>query len=422
MKKFSLIFSLLLISLCLSSTAFAATQGADSFRLGGEGRTVQSYPVYVLPNGNLIISLYTQGGVGGVPLSATGHYQTCLLCVNPQNEILWSRTFEGTTIPNDAIVYSVCRINQADNDGLTILLQQHTQEDGAYFLPVTLDADTGDIRETGEHIPYSISDDQADCYISTFCLANVYVQVITDGFSGANSTRTVCAYDYMSHLIWEQPIESLGMSNVNHCLEASSGVLLVGSVFIPDEDGGINSCTAAAMVTPTGGLSWTSVFTQKPSSNINAILTQDGQLMWFGSLTSHPNSVKEEDWQYLACMEPASGVVIWEKTTPFTAEAPLPTGTVLTETALSTDSGYLLTGQNNGNTLFETIDFLGNAIQSWSVPDESDSQSWLLLQVFFRQEALWIARYGITSRHNFMQYDKVEMSAVSTSDVGDHSR
>ena len=413
MRKHRLTLFLLLISLCLSGTACASTQGVDSFRLGGEGRTAQYYPVFVLPNGNLIISVYTQGGIGGEPLSATGHYQTCLLCVNPQNEILWSRYFEGTTLPDDTVVYSVCQIGLSENDGLAILLQQHTQQDGAYFLPVTLDAGTGEIRETGEKTPYAISDDQADRYISTYSMASLYVQVITDNFSGVNGVSVVRAYDYANRSLWEQPMEALGMSNIIDCLETSTGVLLIGVNHSVDEDGCFSSDTTVTMVTETGASLWNYAFTQKSNSNISGFLNREGQLIWLGSLTERPNTADEENWQYLAFMDTATGALLWDQTTPFTSEAPLPCGTVL-----ALDSGYLLTGRSQGNTLFETVDIQGKETQKWSVSDETGPQDWMLVQAFFRQGELWTARFGITPRQTFMQYDKVSRNAADGSNEG----
>ena len=404
MRKHSLCLLLLLISFCLSGVAYASTRGEGSFRLGGEGRTSPSYPVFVLPNGNLIISLYTQGGVGGEPLSANGHYQTCLLCVNPQNEIVWSRYFEGTTLPDDSVVYSVCRIKPSENDGLAVLLQQHTQQDGAYFLPVTLDASTGEIRETGEKTQYAISDDKADRYITTFSLASQYVQVVADDFSGVNATRAVRAYEYSNHLLWEQPMEALGMSNINSCLETPAGVLLIGVNHSADDDGCFNSFTTATMVTETGEPLWNYAFTQKSSADMNGFLNHKGQLIWLGNLTEHPNTATEENWQYLACMDTATGVVLWDQTAPFASENPKPCGTVL-----ELDSGYLLTGRNQGNMLFETVDFQGKQTQKWSVSDESGPQDWMLTQTFIRQNELWIARFGITPHQTFMQYDRVDM-------------
>ena len=417
MWKRKLILFLLLVCLSLSGTADAATQGTDSFRLGGEGRTAQYYPVFVLPNGNLIISLYTQGGIGGEPLSSTGHYRTCIFCVNPQNEILWSRYFEGSTIPNDTLVYSVCQMSLSENDGLAILLRQQTQQDGAFFLPVTLDAGTGEIRETGDKIPYQISDDQADRYIVTFNLPTMYVQIVTDNFSGVNSTRVVRAYDYANHLLWEQPMEALGMSNGNNCLATSAGVLLVGSNLAIDEQGAPQTFTVATMISETGELLWTRSFTQQPASGISAFLNREGQLMWFGFLADHMNTADEADWQYLACMDTASGNVLWEKTTPYTREAPLPAGILQ-----ATETGYLLTGRSEGKTLFETLDFQGNETQRWSVADDDDTISWMLMQTFIRQDEIWMARFAISARQTFMQYDKVSMNAADGSDPGGDSQ
>ena len=327
--------------------------------MGGEGRTAQYYPAVVLPNGNMILSLYTQGGIGGEPLDAVGHCRTCIVCVGLQYDILWSRFFEGTTVAQDAAVYSVCRLHIEQGGSLAVLLRQHTPQDGAYFLPVTLDAETGAVLQTGAEIPCEISNEAAGRYVATFNLENVYVQKKTDAFSTADATSAIEAYDCGNRLLWRQPMDSLPMDTLTECLETPACILLMGNAVASTANGQITSHAAFALVGPAGQPIWTRVLDRAQTSSMTATLSGDAQLVVLGYLTEHENTAVEESWQYLACMDVASGTVLWEKATSYTTDAPLPAGI-----ALPTDTGYLLLGEANGQTLCETVDQQGTMLDA----------------------------------------------------------
>lgn len=401
MKKLALLLAAVLVCTLCYGAASASAKGADSFRMGGEGRTVQYYPAVVLPNGNMILSLYTQGGFGGELLAATGHYRTCIACVGPQNEILWSRFFEGTTVAHDAVVYSVCRLNIAQDGSLAVLLRQRTPQEGAYFLPILLDADTGALLQTGAKIPYEISNEAIDRYVVTWNLENVYIQKKTDAFSTANSTSIIEAYDYENHLLWRQSMDSLPMDTLTACLETPAGILLTGNAVARMSNDQIANHTVFAFVDPAGQSVWTHVFDGAQTSSIVATLNSDAQLMLLGNLANGENTAAEEVWQYLACMEPATGAVRWEQAMPFAPDAPLPVGALL-----PTGTGYLLLGEANGQTVCETVDRQGTALDTWR-KNIAMNGDFATLQYFYRGDALWVARMDIALRHSFMQYDRV---------------
>ena len=243
-RKYTWLLLLVLVCLVSAGAAHAAVRGEVSFRLGREGRSAQYYPAFVLPNGNIVVSLYTQDRIGpGIP-SASGAYQTCVVCINQQNEILWSRYFNGSTVPGDTVVYSVCRMSMSKEGNLDLLLRQRTQQDGAYFLPVTLAPDTGEPLHTGTRLPFEISDDAADRFVTTYNLDDLYVQQKKADFSTADSTSIVYAYDYENHLLWSIPGDELPFRSVSACLQTPAGVLLSGTAIAYNEEGRINSYTA----------------------------------------------------------------------------------------------------------------------------------------------------------------------------------
>lgn len=403
MRKRLLLAVLTIVLLMSHEVVLAAAHGPLSIRLGGDGRTSQSFPVVVLPNGNMIISLYTKGGIGDDNVPSSGGYQTCLVCINPQNEILWRRYFDGSSIPGDAVVYSVCRMSVKQENELSVLLRQHTAKDGTFFLPMTLDAGSGEVMETGAMIPFDISDEAADKYVTTFNMDSLYIQQKTLHFSTVEPERTVVAYGYDNRLRWSVPADALPFGAIQTCLETPAGVLLCGMVVTPEADRTFLSHTVFAMISPDGQTLWTHTFDRKQSVNITPTLNREGHIMALGSLENNSNTAEQEDWQYLACMDSQSGAIIWERTTPFTAAAALPVGMLL-----MTETGYLLLGEHNGETLAESVDPLGNqnVLSAQSIEPEGDFAT---LQYFFRGGALWVARMGITPQHTYMQYSLLDI-------------
>ncbi len=292
---------LVILLLALQPAACAAVRPEGSFRIGGGGKDSPTCAPLVLPNGDLVVAVSTQGGLGGEPLDTDGEYKTYLACLDYEQNVVWQSVWTGTVS-----LYGL------DENGGVQAFWRYKDGGETYVRFTTLSADTGE--QTAQKQPMKLVSTQtgADPHIYSQALPDYgFVTEIHDPEATTEPRYfSLCAPD--GEELWRKNQKELVVQNVEEIAQLDDGILLLGSSGELSED--VYYLPIVVKVSLTGELLWQYIPSEMESGSLLHFQRGgEGDVVVFGYGRIGELTADASTWQIIASLDEKSGEVRWEK-------------------------------------------------------------------------------------------------------------
>lgn len=292
---------LMILLLTLQAGACAAVRPEGSFRIGGGGKDYPTSAPLTLSNGDLVVAVATQGGLGGVTLNTNGKYQTYLACLDPGQNVVWQSVRAG-----------VVTLYGLDENGGVQAYWRYEDGGETYVRFTTLSAKTGEQTAQGQPVKLVSTPTGTDPYIDSRALPDyLFVTEIHDP-EATTEPRYFSLYASDGSELWRKDQRELVVENVEAIAQLDDGILLLGSSGELSED--VYYLPVVVKVSLTGELLWQYIPPEVENGSLLSFQRgENGELIVFGYGRIGAMTDSATTWQLIASLNEKSGEVRWEK-------------------------------------------------------------------------------------------------------------
>ena len=359
-----MIFCLLSIVLLLALTSACAQNitAESPIILGGTGDD-SLHGFLSLPNGNIILSIASNGGRDGEATYPGLTRKAWLICLAPDGSTVWENEF-GDDHTGGYTIFS--QLILGDNDSFTGMVSYSISQYSQYRQMMTFSTIDGSLLQSGERIMESM---ETDNIYRTFTTSQGYrIASETHNFNTNLKPRILRLLDNGGKQLWEFNASENGISHMEQFIPVSQGTLLFGRDNVADS---INSNAVAMLINNSGAVVWDYQFNNGSRCGFQSgIIDSEGRFIIMGTVRGDP--ILNEDGRavgfedntslLLTCLDVTTGETIFEKTLQM-ADRRIPSDQII-----EYDGRYILCGAGeNYNTIeYQALDHDGMLLQHWS--------------------------------------------------------
>lgn len=287
--------------LTMQSFAYADTAAQTSFRIGGGGEDYPTSTPLVLPDGNLVIAIFTQGGLGGEPLDVKGARKTYVACLDSEQNPVWQTVLEGTVT-----LYGL------DAQGDVQAFWRHSETGDTYAQFITLRAQTGEQISNHPAVKLTISQVGDNPQVGTMLSPDyVLIKEIHDP-DATTRPRYFRLFNQAGDELWKKEQQEISIQNVDTFEQLRDGVLLIGGSGKQSQDG--RGLPIVVKISFAGEVLWKYIpQNMQQGLLLHALHAGDGQLILFGFGRTEVSADSPVTWQIITAVDEKSGEVLWEK-------------------------------------------------------------------------------------------------------------
>ena len=346
MKRVCTCLTAIILALGVLPVCALATTAESPLIIGGAGYDV-CYDTLSLPNGNIILSLSSNGGQNGGPEYKGDVHKVWLLCLAPDGSVVWETEFGEDAKGGHTRLQHLALSGDGTFYGTVCYeISQYTQ----YRQKITFSCADGSILSEGEKVM------EDENYYRRY-LPNDGFTLVSESLTSGTSvdSPTLRMLDANGNELWKLDADVIGYTM--DWLPTAHGALLYG---VSANAAQTASQAAAALIDNSGRVVWT-----YRAENLDSGRFFDGMIDSGGRFVAsgfcNYKSGQDSSQQLLVCLDAATGTILWQQTAG-TADRILPNAH-LTEI----DGQYILCGSSDHYSItFETVDREGRELQCWT--------------------------------------------------------
>lgn len=362
MKRIASYLVILVLLVALSSASAQGVTADSPIILGGTGDDSYNDSLS-LPNGNLILSIASNGGRDGEDEYAKRTRKTWLVCLAPDGSTVWETEFGDDRAGGYTLFSQLMLGSENSFSGMVFYsIDQHSQ----YRQMMSFSTIDGSLIQSGERVMDSMDTDNI---YRTFCTSQGYrIALEAHNFDTNLKPRMVRLLDGGGNQLWELNVTETGLNHMEQFIPVPQGTVLYGC---NDVNNSPNAEVVAMLVDSSGAVVWE--YRYRSSSRCvfkDGIIDSQGRLVVMGTIRGDLiTNEKGQGMGYedntsllLVCLDVSTGEEIFAKTTEMTDRL------IPTDRIAEYGGQYILCGSDaNYNTIeFQTIDQDGNLLQHWS--------------------------------------------------------